>query len=169
MPYRGLVAPALPALRPRTADLDRHDTTIEEREEYEPHLDAGRIVYAAWTTSRSSGSGDGADVVVWTVGTTTSVLPGRTSSSSSRTRSAPGTSSASTRRGQRTDGRDVVVINKVDSATPEQVATVVASIRAMNPTAAVVKARSTLTLEGGEIAGRSVVVVEDGATLTTAG
>jgi predicted GTPase len=64
---------------------------------------------------------------------------------------------------------DVVVINKVDSATPEQVATVVASIRAMNPTAAIVKARSALTLEGGEIAGRSVVVVEDGPTLTHGG
>jgi len=64
---------------------------------------------------------------------------------------------------------DVVVINKVDSATPEALASVRAAITAVNPTAAVVEARSSLALEGGEIRGRTVAVVEDGPTLTHGG
>ena len=64
---------------------------------------------------------------------------------------------------------DVIVINKVDSATPDALATVRADIAASNPTAAIVLARSSLRLDGGEIVGRSVVVVEDGPTLTHGG
>jgi predicted GTPase len=64
---------------------------------------------------------------------------------------------------------DVIVVNKVDSATPDQLATVRADIEAANPTAAVVLARSSLHLDGGDIEGRSVVVVEDGPTLTHGG
>jgi len=57
----------------------------------------------------------------------------------------------------------------VDSATPEAVAQVRASIAEANPRAAVVEARSSLALEGGEIRGRTVAVVEDGPTLTHGG
>jgi predicted GTPase len=64
---------------------------------------------------------------------------------------------------------DVIVINKVDSATPEQLAAVRSDLAAVNPDAPVVLARSSLRLDGGEIAGRSVVVVEDGPTLTHGG
>jgi len=64
---------------------------------------------------------------------------------------------------------DVVVVNKIDSATPEQLAAVHADIAAANPAARVVDAQSTLALEGGEIRGRSVAVVEDGPTLTHGG
>ena len=64
---------------------------------------------------------------------------------------------------------DVVVINKVDSATPEQLAEVQADVAAMNPRARVILARSALTLQGGEIAGKRVTVVEDGPTLTHGG
>jgi predicted GTPase len=64
---------------------------------------------------------------------------------------------------------DVVVINKVDSATPAQVAEVRANVSSMNPRARVVLARSTLTLQGGEITGKRVAVVEDGPTLTHGG
>jgi predicted GTPase len=61
------------------------------------------------------------------------------------------------------------VINKVDSATPEQVAEVRAGVTSMNPKARVILARSALTLQGGEIAGKRVAVVEDGPTLTHGG
>jgi predicted GTPase len=64
---------------------------------------------------------------------------------------------------------DVVVINKVDSATPEGLDSVRAAIAEVNPRAAVVEARSSLALEGGEIRGRTVAVVEDGPTLTHGG
>ena len=64
---------------------------------------------------------------------------------------------------------DVIVVNKIDSATPGQVETVLANFADLNPRAAIVKARSALALEGGEIAGKSVVVVEDGPTLTHGG
>jgi predicted GTPase len=64
---------------------------------------------------------------------------------------------------------DVVVVNKVDSASPEQIAEVRANVAAMNSRAKVILARSALTLVGGDIAGKSVAVVEDGPTLTHGG
>ena len=169
MPYGDLVAQRCQRYA-SYADLDRHDTTIEEREEYEPHLDAGRIVYAGVDYEQILREAEKeADVVVWDGGNNDFpfyrpdlfVVVADPLRAGHEQRFHPGEVNARM--------ADAVVINKVDSATPEQVATVVASIRAMNPTAAVVKARSTLTLEGGEIAGRSVVVVEDGPTLTHGG
>ncbi|MGH2767437.1 MAG: GTP-binding protein, partial [Actinomycetota bacterium] len=65
---------------------------------------------------------------------------------------------------------DVMVINKVDSATPEQVEAVASSIRKVNPGAAVVRAESVVSVEGGEaIRNRRVLVIEDGPTLTHGG
>ena len=64
---------------------------------------------------------------------------------------------------------DVVIINKVDTADPADVAAVRATIAELNPTAEVLAARSDLTLEGPPIEGRRVVVVEDGPTLTHGG
>ncbi len=65
---------------------------------------------------------------------------------------------------------DVVVINKMDSATPEQVAELEGSIGRVNPRAMVVKANSVVTVEGGqEVSGKRVLVVEDGPTLTHGG
>jgi predicted GTPase len=65
---------------------------------------------------------------------------------------------------------DVVVVNKVDSATPEQVGTVLANLAAVNPAAVVIRAASPVTLQDGpSVAGRRVLVVEDGPTLTHGG
>jgi predicted GTPase len=61
------------------------------------------------------------------------------------------------------------VINKIDSATPEGLALVRANLAAVNPAAVVVEARSSLALEGGDITGKRVVVIEDGPTLTHGG
>jgi predicted GTPase len=62
-----------------------------------------------------------------------------------------------------------VIVNKVDSATPDQIAEVRANVAAANPDAPIILARSSLTLVGGEIAGKLVAVVEDGPTLTHGG
>ena len=64
---------------------------------------------------------------------------------------------------------DVVIINKIDSADPAAVEAVRGSVAELNPTAEILTARSDLTLEGAPIAGKRVVVVEDGPTLTHGG
>jgi len=169
MPYGDLVAQRCQRFE-TYADLDRHQTTIEEREEYEPHLDAGRLVFAGVDYAEILRAAEAeADVVLWDGGNNDlpfyrpdvmitvadPLRPGH------ELRYHPGEANLRM--------ADVVVINKVDSATPEALATVRASIAEVNPRAAVVEARSSLALEGGDIRGRAVVVVEDGPTLTHGG
>ncbi|MEW6223137.1 MAG: cyclic 2,3-diphosphoglycerate synthase [Chloroflexota bacterium] len=169
MPYGDLVAQRVQRYE-TYADLDRHDTTIEEREEYEPHLDAGRLVFAGVDYEQILRAAEAeADVVIWDGGNNDlpfyrpdlhivvadPLRPGH------ELRYHPG--EANLRQA------DVVVINKVDSATPEALATVRAAITEVNADAVIVEARSSLALEGGEIRGRTVAVVEDGPTLTHGG
>ncbi len=169
MPYGDLVAQRVQRYE-TYADLDRYETTIEEREEYEPHLDAGRLVFAGVDYEQILRAAEAeADVVLWDGGNNDlpfyvpdlhvvvadPLRPGHELSYH------PGEANLRM--------ADVVVINKIDSATPEALAAVRADIAAVNPGASVVEARSSLALEGGEIRGRSVVVVEDGPTLTHGG
>ncbi len=169
MPYGDLVAQRVQRFE-TYADLDRHDTTIEEREEYEPHLDAGRLVFAGVDYEQILRAAEAeADVVIWDGGNNDlpfyapdvhivvadPLRPGH------ELRYHPG--EANLRQA------DVVVINKIDSATPEALAAVREDIVSVNPGAVIVEARSALTLEGGEIRGRTVAVVEDGPTLTHGG
>ena len=169
MPYGDLVAQRVQRFE-TYADLDRHETTIEEREEYEPHLDAGRLVFAGVDYEGILRAAEAeCDVVIWDGGNNDlpfyapdlmivvadPLRPGHELSYH------PGEANLRI--------ADVVVINKIDSATPEALASVRAAIAAANPTAAVVEARSALALEGGEIRGRTVAVVEDGPTLTHGG
>ncbi len=169
MPYGNLVAQRCQQFE-TYADLDRHETTIEEREEYEPHLDAGRLVFAGVDYEDILRAAEAeADVVLWDGGNNDlpfyrpdlmivvvdPLRPGH------ELRYHPGEANLRM--------ADVVVINKVDSATPDALAVVKAGIAEANPRAAVVEARSSLALEGGEIRGRSVAVVEDGPTLTHGG
>ncbi len=169
MPYGDLVAQRVQRYE-TYADLDRYDTTIEEREEYEPHLDAGRVLFAGVDYEQILRAAEAeADVVIWDGGNNDlpfytpdlmivvadPLRPGHELSYH------PGEANLRM--------ADIVVINKIDSATPEALATVRADIVAANPRAGVVEARSSLTLEGGDIAGKRVVVVEDGPTLTHGG
>ena len=169
MPYGDLVAQRCERFA-SYADLDRYETTIEEREEYEPHLDAGRIVYAGVDYEEILRSAEAeADVVVWDGGNNDFpfykpdlfVVVADPLRAGHEQRFHPGETNARL--------ADVIVVNKTDSATPGQVETVLANFADLNPRAAIVKARSALALEGGEIAGKSVVVVEDGPTLTHGG
>jgi len=169
MPYGDLVAQRVQRYE-TYADLDRHDTTIEEREEYEPHLDAGRLVFAGVDYEQILRAAEAeADVVLWDGGNNDlpfyrpdlhivvadPLRPGH------ELRYHPGEANLRM--------ADVIVVNKIDSATPEALAAVRADIAEVNPRAVVVEARSALTLQGGEIRGRTVAVVEDGPTLTHGG
>jgi predicted GTPase len=169
MPYGDLVAQRVQRYA-TYADLDRHNTTIEEREEYEPHLDAGRVLFAGVDYEAILREAEKeADVVLWGGGNNDFpfykpdlfVVVADPLRAGHELHFHPGETNVRM--------ADVVVINKVDSATPEQLAEVKADIAAMNPRAGVVPARSALTLHGGDIAGKSVAVVEDGPTLTHGG
>jgi len=169
MPYGDLTAQRVQRYATHN-DLDRYQTTIEEREEYEPHLDAGRIVYAGVDYEAILREAEvEADVILWDGGNNDfpfyrpdlyivvadPLRPG------DERRYHPGEANVRM--------ADVVVINKVDSAEPAAVEAVRDAIEELNPAAQIVTARSDLTLDGPPIAGKSVVVVEDGPTLTHGG
>ncbi len=169
MPYGDLVAQRVQRFE-TYEDLDRHETTIEEREEYEPHLDAGRLVFAGVDYEGILRAAEAeCDVVIWDGGNNDlpfykpdlAVVVADPLRPGHELRYHPGEANLRS--------ADVIVINKIDSATPEAVAAVRAGIEAVNPRATVIEARSSLALEGGEIRGRTVVVVEDGPTLTHGG
>ncbi len=151
-------------------DLDRFETTIEEREEYEPHLDAGRIVYAGVDYEAILRQAETeADVILWDGGNNDfpfyrpdlSVVVADPLRAGDERRYHPGETNIRM--------ADVVIINKVDSAEPADVEAVRSTIAEFNPTAVIIDARSDLTLVGPPIEGKRVVVVEDGPTLTHGG
>jgi predicted GTPase len=169
MPYGDLVAQRVQRYA-TYADLDRYETTIEEREEYEPHLDAGRVLYAGVDYEAILRQAEAeADVVLWDGGNNDFpfykpdifVVVADPLRAGHEMHFHPGETNIRM--------ADVVVVNKVDSASPEQIAEVRANVAAMNGRAKVILARSALTLVGGEITGKSVAVVEDGPTLTHGG
>jgi predicted GTPase len=149
-------------------DLDRHRTTIEEREEYEPHIASGTVIYAGvdYVAILEQAQSEG-EVLLWDGGNndlpfyrpTVHLVLVDPLRAGHETRYHPG--EANLRRA------DVVVINKIDSATPEQVAQLEETIAQLNPVATVVKANSKVTVDDPDaIAGKRVLVVEDGPTLT---
>lgn len=149
-------------------DLDKAKVTIEEREEFEPHIDSGTVVYCGVDYEEILESAEKeADVVLWDGGNNdlpfyrpdvhiTVVDPLR---AGHETRYHPG--EANVRMAH------AIVINKVDTATEDQVGRVEDSVRALNPSATIVKARSPITIqEDVDLSGKRVLVVEDGPTLT---
>jgi predicted GTPase len=169
MPYGDLAAQRVQRYA-TYADLAQYDTTIEEREEYEPHLDAGRVVYAGVDYEAILREAEiEADVILWDGGNNDFpfyrpdlyVVVADPLRPGDELRYHPGETNLRM--------ADVVIINKVDSAEPVAVDAVRASIEALNPAARIVTARSDLTLDGQPIRGKRVVVVEDGPTLTHGG
>jgi predicted GTPase len=169
MPYGDLVAQRVQRFE-TYADLDRHQTTIEEREEYEPHLDAGRIVYAGVDYEAILRAAEAeADVVLWDGGNNDFsfyrsdllLVVADPLRSGDEQRYHPGETNVRM--------ADAVIVNKVDSADPADLERLLASIRDLNPAADVLLARSSLALVGGDVAGKRVIVVEDGPTLTHGG
>ena len=168
MPYGDLTAQAVQRFE-RYEDLDAADATIEEREEYEPHIAEGNLVFAgidyAAILDRAEQE---ADVILWDGGNNDTpfflpdlhlvvVDPHR---AGHELRYHPGETNLRM--------ADVCVVNKVDSAPQEGIDAVLDSIRANNPGAQIVLAASPFVVEGdaAEIAGKRVLAIEDGPTLT---
>ena len=149
-------------------DLDRHDVTIEEREEYEPHLNAGLVVYAGVDYGEILEQAQAeCDVLLWDGGNndlpfyrpSIHIVVADPLRVGHETTYHPGEANIRM--------ADVIVINKVDSASAEQLDRLEATIAEVNPRATVVKANSPVTVEEpSQIAGKRVLVVEDGPTLT---
>jgi predicted GTPase len=151
-------------------DLERYDTTIEEREEYEPHLDAGRVVYAGVDYGAILEQAElEADVILWDGGNNDFpfyrpdlfVVVADPLRPGDETAYHPGETNVRL--------ADAVIINKIDSAEAAAIDAVRAAVAALNPRASILTARSDLTLHGPSIDGKRVVVVEDGPTLTHGG
>lgn len=170
MPY-GTLAEQICQRFASYADLDRHQTTIEEREEYEPHIDRGGVVFAGVDYEVILREAEKeADIILWDGGNNDlpfykptlhivvvdPLRPGHELSY------FPGEANARM--------ADVVVINKIDAADFQQVNAVRTNIRAINPGATIVEAASPITVEDPDsIRGKRVLVIEDGPTLTHGG
>jgi len=149
-------------------DLDKHDCTIEEREEYEPHIEKGFVVYAGVDYQQILAAAEKeAEVILWDGGNNdlpfyrpllniVLVDPHRPGH---ELRYHPG----------ETNFRmaDVLLINKIETSYPENIDKVRANIRLVNPKATVIEAASPIFIDQpGLLAGKRVLVVEDGPTLT---
>src|SRR5947208_13730408 len=168
MPYGDLAAQAVQRFE-RYEDLDTADATIEEREEYEPHLAEGNLVFAGIDYERIlRAAEEEADVVLWDGGNNDTpfikpdlhivvVDPHRPGP---ELRDHPGETNLRM--------ADVCVVNKIDSATQEGIDAVLNSIHEHTHGARVVLAASPFDVEGDaeEIKGKRVLAVEDGPTLT---
>lgn len=167
MPYGDLARQAVQRFASEE-DLERHEVTIEEREEYEPHLAAGTVVYAGVDYERIlRAAEEEADIIIWDGGNNdypffrpdyfiVVVDPHRPDHVF---RYHPGETNARM--------ADAIVINKIDTASPEGVAETRRLVAELNPTAAVVDAASPIFVDDPErIRGKRVLVIEDGPTLT---
>ena len=170
MPYGDLVAQRVQRFAV-VEDLAKHKCTIEEMEEYEPHVVRGNVIYAGVDygaiLEAAENDPDGCDVVLWDGGNNdfpfyvpdlmvTVVDPHRAGHELSY---YPGEVTLRI--------ADVVVINKIDSAGPENIQIVRENIANVNPGAIVVDGASTISVDDPEvIRGKRVLVVEDGPTLT---
>jgi len=150
------------------ADLDKHECTIEEREEYAPHIVAGNLVFAGVDYEKILIEAEKeADIILWDggnndfpfyvpdlwftvtdphrLGHETTYYPGHTNLLAS----------------------DVIIVNKVDTAKAEDVETLIETIKTENPKARIIKAESIVTVEDPDkIKEKRVLVVEDGPTVT---
>jgi predicted GTPase len=169
MPYGDLAAQRVQRYA-TLGDLDDYETTIEEREEYEPHIDAGRVVYAGVDYEAILRQAEiEADVILWDGGNNDFpfyrpdlfIVVADPLRPADERRYHPGETNVRM--------ADVVLINKVDSAEPAAVDAAREAIHELNPRAEVLDARSELSLDGPPVEGKRVVVVEDGPTLTHGG
>jgi len=147
-------------------DLEKHECTIEEREEYEPYIEMGGVVYAGVDYEEILRNAEKeADVIIWDGGNNdypfykpdlhiTIADPHRPGHELSY---YPGEINLRM--------ADIVVINKIDTAKEENIKKVEENIKKTNPNAKIIKATSPIEVEG-DIKGKRVLVVEDGPTLT---
>jgi predicted GTPase len=170
MPYGDLVAQKVQRFA-EVSDLEKHKCTVEEMEEYEPHVTRGNVIYAGVDyeaiVRAAEKDPSGCDVILWDGGnndfpfykpdlTITVADPHRPGHELSY---YPGEVNLRI--------ADAIVINKMDSASPEGIQTVRESIEKVNPNAVVIDGASPIKVDNPElIKGKKVLVVEDGPTLT---
>ena len=167
MPYGDLVKQRVQRYA-TLADLVKYRCTVEEMEEYEPHIVEGTIIYAGVDYEAILRQAEKeADVIVWDGGnndmsfyradlTITVVDPHRPGHELTY---YPGETNVRL--------ADVIVVNKVDSASRENVATVIANVGSINPDATIIQANSAITVDDESLLrGKNVLVIEDGPTLT---
>ncbi len=152
----------------RFDDLDRYNCTIEEREEYEPHLARGNIVYAGVDYEKILREAEKeADVLVWDGGNNDFSFYKPDLSIVVADPHRPGHELAYFPGYVNLRMADVVIINKVDTADNKDIERVRANVRQHNPQAIVIEAASPIYVENPEvIRGKRVLVIEDGPTLT---
>ncbi len=167
MPYGDLAAQACQRFE-TLADLERHHCTIEEREEYEPHIEAGGVVYAGVDYGRILREAETeADVVLWDGGNNDLPFYAPDLHLVLADPLRPGDEAAYHPGEANVRMADLVLVAKCDSAPLADVEAVEASVHRLNPAADVLRCDSPVTLDDvAAVAGRRVVVVEDGPTLT---
>ena len=167
MPYGDLVAQKVQRFA-TYADLDKHQCTIEEREEYEPHIDNGVIVYAGVDYEAILRQAEQeVDIVLWDGGNNDfpfyvpdlAIVVADPHRPGHEYLYHPGETNVR--------AADVFVINKVDTAAPDKVIAVRETLHRLNPDALVIEGASPLFVDNPEaIRGKRVLVIEDGPTLT---
>ncbi len=167
MPYGDLVAQRVQRFA-TYADLDSHKCTIEEREEYEPHLDRGIVVYAGVDYEAILRQAEAeADVVLWDGGNNDLPFFAPTLHLVVADPHRPGHELTYYPGAANFRMADVIIINKVDTADLAHVTAVRDSAFAVNPDAIIVEAASPIFLpDPAAIRGKRVLVIEDGPTLT---
>ena len=149
-------------------DLDKHQCTIEEREEYEPHIDNGIIVYAGVDYAEILREAEKeADIIVWDGGNNDmpfykpdlNIVVADPHRAGHELLYHPGETNIRM--------ANVVIVNKVDTADPAKVKLVKENIKMLNPNATVLDAASPITVDKPElIRGKRVLAIEDGPTIT---
>ncbi len=170
MPYGDLAKQAVQRFADYS-DLDKHECTIEEREEYEPHIDNGVIVYAGVDYEAILRQAEQeVDIILWDGGNNDlpfyvpdfHIVVADPHRPGHEVSYHPGEANARI--------ADAFVINKVDTAAPEDVIIVRENLHAINPDARVIEAASPLFVDDPDaIRGKRVLVIEDGPTLTHGG
>lgn len=167
MPYGDLEKQAVQRFE-TYEDLDRYDTTIEEREEYEPHIDRGIVVFAGVDYEKILREAEKeAEIIVWDGGNNDTpfykpklqivlVDPHR---AGDEVGYHPGEANVLM--------ADVIIVNKVETAKPDDVERVKENVRRLNPDAVLIEAASPITVRDTEpIHKKRVLVIEDGPTVT---
>ncbi len=170
MPYGDLLAQKSQRFA-KIEDLKKHSCTIEEMEEYEPHIERGNVIYAGVDYEailrNAENDPDGCDVIVWDGGNNDFPFYRPDLMVTVTDPHRPGHELSYYPGEVNLRMADVVVINKIDSADPKDIETVRANIRRVNPSAAVISANSAIEVDDPSvIEGKRVLVVEDGPTLT---
>ena len=170
MPYGDLVKQRVQRFA-TYADLDKHECTIEEREEYEPHLDNGVIVFAGVDYEAILREAEKeVDVVLWDGGNNDFSFYKPDLQITVADPLRPGHEIAYYPGEVNVRLADVVVINKVDTANPDDIIKVRENVHNINPDAIIIEGASPIYVDDPEsIRGKRVLVVEDGPTLTHGG